>query len=114
MLQLKPLSLLALPLTLSLITSTPSFASAQATGPRILIYSATQPGEFRHDSIPTGIRVITRGAGSIAEGAVVESTEDATAFRFEEGEEGGLKTYDAVVFLSTVGNGVFGLPLPKR
>lgn len=64
---------------------------------RLLIYSATQ--RFRHDSIPTAIDVLKKKGPSID--AVFDATEDASMF-----EDANLAKYDALVFLSTTGEGV--------
>lgn len=62
----------------------------------VLIYSATKG--FRHDSIP--IAVLALKSQSAGYNITFESTEDLTWFR-----EDRLGKYDAVVFLSTTGEG---------
>ncbi|SRR6266511_1725721 len=64
---------------------------------RLLIYSATQ--RFRHDSIPTAIDVLKKKGPSID--VVFDATEDASMF-----EDANLAKYDALIFLSTTGEGV--------
>lgn len=64
---------------------------------RLLIYSATQ--RFRHDSIPTAIDVLKEKGPSID--VVLDATEDASMF-----DDTNLAKYDALVFLSTTGEGV--------
>lgn len=66
--------------------------------PRVLIYSATAEGSFRHDSIPTAIQSLKDNQDSID--VAFDNTEDAARFT-----DSNLANYDAVVFLSTVGEG---------
>jgi len=85
-----------------LISSTVA-QSATPDAANILIYSATR--EFRHDSIPTAIEALkSRSAGY---NITFEDTEDPTWFR-----EDRLGKYDAVVFLSTTGEGESAEPRP--
>ena len=70
----------------------------QSSTPHVLIYSATQEGLFRHDSIPTAIQRLKDNQDSIK--VVFENTEDGSTFT-----NSNLAKYDAVVFLSTVGEG---------
>lgn len=81
-----------LPLLLCL-TWTPSATAGTA---RLLIYSKTLG--FRHGSIPAAIDVLTRKGPSID--AIFEATEDSSKFNTAN-----LKKYDALVFLSTTGDG---------
>lgn len=63
---------------------------------RVLLYSATTA--YRHDSIPVAIEALQTHGSSI--GVVFESTEDRGRFNDEA-----LAAYDAIVFLSTTGEG---------
>jgi hypothetical protein len=63
---------------------------------RILIYSATDG--YRHDSIPTAIKAIQQQANKIS--VDFDATEDKNQFRNDV-----LSEYDAVLFLSTIGEG---------
>ena len=72
-----------------------SVASQQLLA-RVLLYSATTG--YRHDSIPVAIEALQSHGSSI--NIVFESTEDRSKFNDEA-----LATYDAVVFLSTTGEG---------
>jgi hypothetical protein len=69
---------------------------ARAGTARLLIYSATL--EYRHDSIPTAIRVLKAGRPEID--AIFDSTEDASQFT-----DANLAKYDALIFLSNSGEG---------
>ncbi|TEB34692.1 class I glutamine amidotransferase-like protein [Coprinellus micaceus] len=71
-------------------------AQQSSTTPHVLMYSATQEGLFRHDSIPTAIQRLKVNQDSIK--VVFENTEDGSTFTASN-----LAKYDAVVFLSTVG-----------
>lgn len=64
---------------------------------RLLLFSATQ--RFRHASIPTAIRVLQERGASID--AEFDATEDPSFFT-----DANLANYDALVFLSTTGEGV--------
>ena len=77
--------------------------SARAATARLLVYSATQG--FRHDSIPTAITVLKEHGPSID--AIFDVTEDASQFN-----DANLAKYDAVIFLSTTGNGEHPLTTP--
>jgi len=71
----------------------------------VLIYSTTMG--YRHDSIPTAIEALrSRSAGY---NITFEDTEDTTWFRDDR-----LRKYDAIVFLSTTGEGEFlkSYPVP--
>jgi len=61
---------------------------------KVLIYSATE--RFRHDSIPTAIRVLKEKSGLID--VDFDNTEDESWFTDEV-----LQRYDALLFLSTTG-----------
>ncbi|KII89758.1 hypothetical protein PLICRDRAFT_108461 [Plicaturopsis crispa FD-325 SS-3] len=73
-------------------------AAAESTKPvaRVLIYSATAPGEFRHDSIPTAIQALNAKGPSL--NVQFDNTEDKTRFNDE-----GLAVYDALLFLDNTG-----------
>jgi hypothetical protein len=77
--------------------------SARAATARLLIYSATE--RFRHDSIPTATTVLKAHGPSID--AIFDATEDASQFN-----EANLAKYDAVIFLSTTGEGNHPLTMP--
>lgn len=72
--------------------------SAFAQSPRILIYSATRG--FRHDSIPTAIEALQNASNAI--NLRFDSTEDQALFN-----DPNLARYDAILFLSTTGEGEF-------
>jgi hypothetical protein len=63
---------------------------------RILLYTAT--AEFRHDSIPTAIQALQTGGP--AHSVVFDATEDRSKFTEEN-----LSQYDAIMFVSTTGEG---------
>lgn len=69
---------------------------AQALPAKILIYSATRG--FRHDSIPTAIAALKANSSSI--NVQFDNTEDQAQF-----SDDNLAKYDAVLFLSTTGEG---------
>jgi type 1 glutamine amidotransferase len=69
--------------------------TASTDPPRILVFSKT--AAFRHDSIPAALAAVSELA--IANGIVVDATEDSAAFNPER-----LRRYDAVVFLMTTGD----------
>lgn len=78
-----------------------SLALAQSTAlstANVLIYSATRG--YRHDSIPAAVDALKSRSASY--NIMFEHTEDFTWFRDEN-----LRKYDAIVFLSTTGEGVF-------
>ena len=78
-----------------------SLALAQSTSlstANVLIYSATRG--YRHDSIPTAIDALESRSASY--NIIFEHTENFTWFRDEN-----LQKYDAIVFLSTTGEGAF-------
>lgn len=62
----------------------------------VLIYSATRA--FRHDSIPTAIEALKSRSASY--NITFDNTEDLTWFRDDR-----LGKYDAILFLSTTGDG---------
>ena len=63
--------------------------------PRVLVFTKT--AEFRHESIPDGIKAVTEmGAKN---GFAVDATEDAAAFN-----DTNLARYKVVIFLSTTGD----------
>ena len=68
----------------------------------VLIYSATRA--FRHDSIPAAVEALK--SRSAVHNITFDNTEDLTWFR-----EDRLKEYDAIVFLSTTGDGESPKPL---
>ena len=70
----------------------------QLTTARILLYTAT--ADFRHDSIPTAIQALKNQSGNYD--VEFDATEDGGTFT-EEGLEG----YDAVMWVSTTGEGAF-------
>jgi hypothetical protein len=85
------------------------FESAEGAPARVMIYSATE--RFRHDSIPTAITALrARAAEANIE---FDATEDRAKL-----SDASLSVYDAVMFLSTSGEGednalpVTGLPFP--
>ena len=63
---------------------------------RVLLYTAT--AAFRHDSIPTAIESLQNGAPS--HNILLDATEDRGVFTEES-----LSSYDAVMFVSTTGEG---------
>lgn len=65
---------------------------------RILLYTAT--AAFRHDSIPTAIESLQNGASS--HNVLFDATEERSVFTEEN-----LSRYDAVMFVSTTGEGEF-------
>ena len=65
---------------------------------RILLYTAT--AAFRHDSIPTAIESLQNGASS--HNVLFDTTEERSVFTEEN-----LSRYDAVMFVSTTGEGEF-------
>lgn len=69
---------------------------ALATTPNVLVYSAT--AGFRHDSIPTALEALKSASSRV--GVAFDATEDHTRFT-----ESGLSQYDAIMFLSTTGEG---------
>jgi hypothetical protein len=93
-------------LLLLLVSSlTISLALAQSAvlgAANVLIYSAT--GGYRHDSIPIAIEALESRSASY--NIRFETTEDFTWFR-----EQNLRKYDAIVFLSTTGEGRFSRQL---
>jgi len=79
------------------LTISSTLAQSITLGPaNVLIYSATKG--YRHDSIPTAIQSLK--SLSTTYNITFDDTEDLTWFR-----EDGLAKYDAVVFLSTTGEG---------
>jgi hypothetical protein len=70
--------------------------TASAVPARVLIYSAAE--RYRHDSRPSAIAALTARASSIH--VQFDATEDKRAFN-----DGNLSRYDAVLFLSTTGEG---------
>ena len=86
-------------------------AAQQQSTAHILLYTAT--ADFRHDSIPTAIQVLhnqsTSNGGSF--NVRFDATEDRAQFT-----DGNLGGYDAVMFVSTTGEGAFyscpGIRLP--
>lgn len=85
-------------LFLVIVHTAPAVSAARA---RILIYSATTG--FRHDSIPTAIAALKAKEGEIDTDFV--ATEDPTQFTDDN-----LAGFDAVIFLSTTGDGVWSCP----
>jgi len=85
-------------LAFCLMISSTVVRSAILSTANVLIYSATRG--YRHGSIPIAIEALkSRSAGyNIA----FEDTEDPTWFRDDK-----LEKYDAIVFLSTTGEGGF-------
>lgn len=86
-----------LPLFLNFLAVSGS-SLAQMVPARVLIYSATVG--FRHDSITTAIQALKDKGGSI--NVRFDATEDKTQFT-----DATLSTYDALLFLSTTGEGTF-------
>lgn len=81
------------------LTISSALAQSVALGAaNVLIYSATRG--YRHDSIPAAIEALKSRSESY--NITFENTEDFTWFR-----EWNLWRYDAIVFLSTTGEGVF-------
>jgi len=70
-------------------------SSSGAGGVSLLVFSRT--AEYRHDSIPAGVRALTKLAAD--RGWSLAATEDASQF-----SDTGLAAYNAVIFLSTTGN----------
>jgi Trehalose utilisation len=85
--------LLAISLVLS---SLAIMVASQRPVARVLLYSAT--AAYRHDSIPVAIEALQAHGSSI--NVAFDSTEDSGRFNDEE-----LAAYDAIVFLSTTGEG---------
>lgn len=85
-------------LPLFMLQIIPSLATQQSQQAHVLIYSATQG--FRHDSIPTAIQALKTKQSSI--NAEFDNTEEQTQFNDEV-----LSRYDALVFLSTTGEGMW-------
>lgn len=79
------------------LTILPTAVQPAALGAaNVLIYTATRA--YRHDSIPTAVEaLISRSAGH---NITFENTEDLTWFGGDR-----LEKYDAIVFLSTTGDG---------
>ncbi|KAJ3512885.1 hypothetical protein NLJ89_g3263 [Agrocybe chaxingu] len=71
--------------------------TAHAATARILVYTATQ--RFRHDSIPTALEALKAKQASID--VEFENTEDPSQFT-----DSNLANYDALIFLSTTGEGI--------
>jgi hypothetical protein len=84
-----------------IVWTTPIYAATA----RLLLFSATQ--RFRHASIPTAIRVLQERGASID--VEFDATEDASLFT-----DANLAKYDALVFLSTTGEGVGFHPILLR
>lgn len=82
-----------------------AYAVAQIATARILIYSATRG--FRHDSIPTATEALKQGGNSI--NVQFDATEDHSQFTTAI-----LSQYDALLFLSTTGEGAPGLKRHQR
>ena len=81
------------------LTISLTLAQSAALGvANVLIYTAT--GGYRHDSIPIAIEAMESRSASY--NIRFEFTEDFTWFREEK-----LRKYDAIVFLSTTGEGAF-------
>lgn len=95
-----PLSHVLLSLIPALLAMTTPASAAQINTARVLIYTATL--EYYHDSIPTAVEALTQ-AGPAARIAF-DHTADGTQFN-----DATLTQYDAVLFLSTIGEGA--LPL---
>lgn len=74
----------------------PNITLVQASPGRVLIYSRTVG--FRHDSIPTAIESLRSHSGTID--VIFDQTEDQMQFTDEN-----LQQYDALLFLSTTGEG---------
>jgi hypothetical protein len=72
---------------------------------RVLIYSATTG--FRHDSIPTAIESL-KSKSALAD-VIFDATEDRAQFR-----DSILNRYDAVMFLSNTGEGMFSVDLARH
>src|SRR5437868_6789424 len=77
--------------------SSPTAQSSPAMPARFNVLVFSKTAGFRHDSIPAGIAAIQRQA--LQRGFTVDASEDADVFRDER-----LKSYKAVVFLSTTGD----------
>ncbi|KAJ7510372.1 class I glutamine amidotransferase-like protein [Mycena galericulata] len=67
---------------------------------RVLLYTATKG--YRHDSIPTAIDALKQMGSSI--NLAFDNTEDETQFT-----DGNLANYDAIMFISTTGEGTYTL-----
>lgn len=67
-----------------------------ATSARVLVYTAT--AGFRHDSIPTSLDALHKAGPSI--NVVFDNTEDPKQFNDQN-----LANYDALMFVSTTGEG---------
>lgn len=79
------------------LTAPSIFAQSVTPGAAtVLVYSATE--RFRHDSTPTAVGALK--SRSTGYNITFEDTEDLTWFR-----EDRLRKYDAIVFLSTTGEG---------
>lgn len=73
--------------------------SLAASLAKILVYTKTL--QFRHDSIPTAVEALKARSSSI--NVEFDNTEDQDMFNDET-----LLAYDAVLFLSTTGDGMSG------
>ena len=90
--RLTPLLLILASSLLWLKTTT----AQQIATARILLYTAT--ADFRHDSIPTAIQALQRQSGNF--NVRFDPTEDRSQFT-----ESNLAQYDAIMFVSTTGEG---------
>ena len=82
-----------------------SFSLAASHSPaKILLYTATKG--FRHDSIPTAIEILKNNIGPTIN-VQFDPTEDQTKFTDDN-----LANYDAVMFVSTTGEGESGKLFP--
>ena len=90
-------------LAFCLMVSSTVVRSAVLSTANVLIYSATRG--YRHDSIPTAIKSLQSRSASY--NIAFEDTEDPSWFRDDR-----LGKYDAIVFLSTTGEGGFPKPYP--
>lgn len=79
-----------------LLISMASELLAQASTPKLLIYTAT--AGYRHDSIPTAVEALKANASTI--NVAFDHTEDQTEFTTEN-----LMSYAGIIFLSTTGEG---------
>ena len=85
-------------LILAVAFAVSSSAAQQIATARILLYTAT--ADFRHDSIPTAIQALHNQSAKY--NIQFDATEDMSKFTDEN-----LALYDALMFVSTSGEGAF-------
>lgn len=73
----------------------------------ILLYTAT--ADFRHDSIPTAIEALRNQSKTGNFNVRFDATEDKAQFTDDK-----LATYDAIMFVSTTGEGAYSSLITKH